>query len=82
LKTTPNERHNRTCRASATNGSPDGWVTATGAHSTKVGGTNGEPGFRADQYGFLAGLDQKAEDYTLGIATGYAHADIEEHGAP
>ncbi len=63
----------------ATAAQPYGWIDATGSQ-TKVGGTNGEPGFQADRYGFLAGLDQKLGDYTLGIAAGYDHADIDEQG--
>jgi fibronectin-binding autotransporter adhesin len=61
----------------ATPTSPDGWVSATGAQ-TNLGGTNGEPGFQTTQYGFLAGLDQRFGDYTLGVAAGYTHADIDE----
>jgi outer membrane autotransporter protein len=70
----------RTGEAStATPGQPEGWVNATG-NLTKVGGSNGEPGFQADRYGFLAGLDQKVGDYTVGVAAGYDHTDIDESG--
>ena len=58
-------------------GALHGWATATGAH-TKVGATNGEPGFQADQYGFMTGLDHQVGNYTVGIAAGYNHADIDE----
>ncbi|PYE21502.1 autotransporter-associated beta strand protein [Paraburkholderia silvatlantica] len=61
----------------ATSGSPYGWITATGSH-TNVGGTNGEPGFQTNRYGFLAGLDSKYGAYLTGIALGYDHADIGE----
>lgn len=63
--------------STATRGSPAGWVTATGSH-TKVGGTNGEPGFQSDRYGFLAGLDRKLGDYTVGVAAGYDHTAVSE----
>lgn len=61
--------------ASAAN--PAGWITATGTQ-TKVGGTNGAPGFQSDRYGFLAGLEQKLGAYTAGVALGYDHTDIDE----
>ena len=60
-----------------TPGAPAGWVRATG-EQTKVGGSNGEPGFQANQYGFLAGLEQRLGDYTLGVAAGYTHTDLDE----
>ena len=63
--------------SSATAGQPYGWITATGGR-TKIGGTNGEPGFQSSRYGFLAGLDQQFRDYTVGMAAGYDHADINE----
>ncbi|MFT0172218.1 autotransporter domain-containing protein [Paraburkholderia mimosarum] len=56
---------------------PYGWVTATGSQ-TRVGGTNGEPGFEAARYGFLAGLDSQIGDYLTGVAVGYDHVDIRE----
>jgi autotransporter-associated beta strand protein len=65
--------------SAATPATPNGWVTATGI-LTKVDGTNGEPGFQANRYGFLAGLDHKLGDYTVGVAAGYDHADIDESG--
>jgi fibronectin-binding autotransporter adhesin len=65
--------------STATAAIPDGWVTATGI-LTKVDGTNGEPGFQANRYGFLTGLDQKLGDYTVGVAAGYDHTDIDESG--
>ncbi|MCX4162594.1 autotransporter domain-containing protein [Paraburkholderia megapolitana] len=63
--------------SAATAGAPGGWIDATGAQ-THVGGANNEPGYQADRYGFLAGLDSKVGDYTLGVAAGYAHTDIDE----
>ncbi|WP_087686887.1 autotransporter domain-containing protein [Pandoraea sp. PE-S2R-1] len=54
-----------------------GWIDATGSR-TKVGGTNGEPGFNANRYGFLAGLDQRLGEYTVGVAGGFSHADVKE----
>jgi len=54
-----------------------GWVNATGSQ-TKVGSTNNEPGFQVDRYGFLAGLDQRIGDYTVGAAVGFEHADVDE----
>jgi fibronectin-binding autotransporter adhesin len=68
----------RTGGASAVpSGAPAGWISATG-EQTKVGGSNGEPGFEANQYGFLAGLAQRLGDYTLGVAGGYTHTDLDE----
>ncbi len=58
-------------------GSLNGWATVTGAH-TRIGATNGEPGFQADQYGFMTGLDHQVGNYTVGVAAGYNHADIDE----
>ncbi|WP_147432362.1 beta strand repeat-containing protein [Pararobbsia silviterrae] len=63
--------------STATPGAAAGWITATGSQTT-VGGTNGAPGFQADRYGFLAGLDQKVGDYTVGVAAGYDHTAIDE----
>ena len=63
--------------SAATAATPSGWINATGVQ-TKVGSTNGEPGFQANRYGFLAGLDQKLGDYTVGVAAGYDHTDIDE----
>lgn len=65
--------------SAATAGHPDGWVAATGVQ-TKVEGTNSEPGFQTNRYGFLAGLDQKLGDYTVGMSAGYDHSDIDEQG--
>lgn len=68
----------RTGNASATApGAPNGWISAT-AEQSKVGGSNGEPGFQANQYGFLTGLEQRLGDYTLGVAGGYTHTDLDE----
>ena len=63
--------------SAATSGAQDGWIRATG-EQTKVGGSNGEPGFQANQYGFLAGLEQRLGNYTLGVAGGYTHTDLDE----
>ncbi|QGZ66420.1 autotransporter domain-containing protein [Paraburkholderia acidisoli] len=63
--------------AGASAGNPAGWITATGIQ-TKVGGSNGAPGFQADRYGFLAGLEHQVGAYTTGIAVGYDHTDIDE----
>ncbi|CAD6556585.1 hypothetical protein LMG27952_06144 [Paraburkholderia hiiakae] len=62
---------------SAASTSATGWITATG-NLTNVGGTNGAPGFQSQRYGFLAGLERKLGDYTVGVAAGYDHADIDE----
>ncbi|WP_175425739.1 autotransporter outer membrane beta-barrel domain-containing protein [Trinickia violacea] len=68
----------RMSRAStATAATPAGWIDATGSHAN-VGGTNGEPGFQANRYGFLTGLEKKVGQYTVGVAGGYTHADIDE----
>jgi outer membrane autotransporter protein len=52
---------------------PHGWINAN-ASQTNVGGTNGEPGFQANRYGFLAGLDRRLGDGTVGVAVGYDQA--------
>ncbi|MFC6144392.1 autotransporter outer membrane beta-barrel domain-containing protein, partial [Paraburkholderia silvatlantica] len=61
----------------ATAAQPYGWINATGSW-TKVGGTHGEPGFQANRYGFLAGLDKRFGAGTAGVAIGYDHTDINE----
>jgi autotransporter-associated beta strand protein/autotransporter passenger strand-loop-strand repeat protein len=53
------------------------WVNAT-ASQTKVHGTNGEPGFEARNYGFIAGLDHRVGEYTVGFSGSYNHSDISE----
>jgi len=63
--------------SAATAASPLGWVVATGSH-TKVDGTNGAPGFQSNRYGFLAGLDKRVGENTVGVAASYAHTDINE----
>lgn len=69
------DRLGQPSRSAATR--PDGWINATGSRA-RVGGTNEAPGFQANRYGFLAGLDQQRGDYTVGIAAGYDHTDIDE----
>ncbi|WP_233834130.1 autotransporter-associated beta strand repeat-containing protein [Paraburkholderia sp. ZP32-5] len=69
--------HSAVVTSSATPATPTGWVNATGSQ-TNVGGTNGAPGFQSQRYGFLAGLERKLGDYTVGVAAGYDHADIDE----
>jgi uncharacterized protein with beta-barrel porin domain len=69
------DRMGRAARARP--GTPYGWVTATGTR-TKIGGTDGEPGFEARRYGFLAGLDSARGIGVTGVAVGYDHADISE----
>jgi fibronectin-binding autotransporter adhesin len=64
-------------KSASTAATPAGWIDASGSHKS-VGGTNGEPGFEANRYGFLTGLDKKVGQYTIGVAAGYTHADIEE----
>lgn len=61
----------------ATGAQPYGWINASGGQ-TKVGGSNGAPGFQANRYGFLAGLDRQHGDYLWGLALGYDHTDISE----
>ncbi|MBK3824082.1 autotransporter outer membrane beta-barrel domain-containing protein [Paraburkholderia aspalathi] len=61
----------------ASPGAPAGWIRAMG-EQTNVGGSNGEPGVQANQYGFLAGLEQRLGDYTLGVAGGYTHTNLDE----
>ncbi len=56
---------------------PDAWIDATGTQ-TKVGGSAGEPGFQANRYGFLAGVERRLGETTVGFAGGYAHTDLDE----
>jgi autotransporter-associated beta strand protein len=63
--------------SAATAAQPYGWINATGSQ-TKVGSSNGEPGFQTDRYGFLAGLDGRLGENLVGIAVGYDHANIDE----
>jgi outer membrane autotransporter protein len=63
---------------SAVAGASEAWIDATGTQ-TRVGGSAGEPGFQANlQYGFLAGLEHTLGDYTIGVAGGYTHTDLDE----
>ncbi|WP_158244351.1 autotransporter domain-containing protein [Trinickia dabaoshanensis] len=61
----------------ATAAQPYGWISATGSR-TKVGSTNGQPGFHTNRFGFLAGLDKRFGASTAGVAIGYDHTDINE----
>ncbi|MGS0897618.1 autotransporter outer membrane beta-barrel domain-containing protein, partial [Burkholderia stagnalis] len=56
---------------------PRGWITAAGSR-TRIGGTNGEPGFQSNRYGFLAGVERAFGATTAGVAVGYDHADLDE----
>jgi outer membrane autotransporter protein len=53
------------------------WINATGSQ-TNVHGTNGQPGFEARNYGFIAGLDHQVGVYTVGFSGSYNHSDISE----
>ncbi|MGE8635197.1 MAG: autotransporter outer membrane beta-barrel domain-containing protein, partial [Achromobacter piechaudii] len=53
------------------------WIEATGS-STRLHADGGQPGFKANQFGFLAGSDRRVGDYTVGLAGGYAHTSIDE----
>ncbi|MDH0090327.1 autotransporter domain-containing protein [Achromobacter mucicolens] len=53
------------------------WIEATGS-STRLHADDGQPGFKANQFGFLAGSDRRVGDYTVGLAGGYAHTSIDE----
>ncbi|WP_338616449.1 autotransporter domain-containing protein [Achromobacter sp. E1] len=53
------------------------WIEATGS-STRLHADDGQPGFKANQFGFLAGSDRRVGDYTVGLAGGYAHTSINE----
>lgn len=53
------------------------WIEATGS-STRLHADDGQPGFKANQFGFLAGTDRPVGDYTVGLAGGYAHTSINE----
>ncbi|QEX22213.1 hypothetical protein FRZ61_21430 [Hypericibacter adhaerens] len=57
-----------------------GWFRALGQFTT-LDGSGGVPGFDAQSGGFLAGLDRAlTENVTSGIAVGYAHTNLDEHG--
>lgn len=53
------------------------WIEATGS-STRLHADDGQPGFKANQFGFLAGSDRRVGDYTVGLAGGYAHTSLDE----
>jgi hypothetical protein len=55
----------------------DSWIDVTGVQ-TKLDDTLGTPGFEVHQYGFMAGVDHRTGDFTVGISGGYSHADIGE----
>ncbi len=61
----------------ATGGQSYGWINASGGQ-TKVGGSGGAPGFQANRYGFLTGLDRRYGDTVAGLALGYDHTDVSE----
>lgn len=63
--------------AGASGRNASGWAVATGAQ-TDVDGTDGRPGFQANQYGFLAGFDRSVDDDLIGVAGGYQHIDLSE----
>ena len=52
------------------------WASATGSYN-RVHGTD-TPFFDDDRYGFLAGVDHRVGDYTLGSAFGFDHSVINE----
>ncbi|APD11152.1 hypothetical protein UC34_05010 [Pandoraea vervacti] len=56
------------------------WATATGLHA-RVDGSNGQPGYQENQYGFLAGAEKAVDRNTFGLAGGYSHADLSDQGA-
>ncbi|WP_321871886.1 autotransporter domain-containing protein [Paraburkholderia tropica] len=63
--------------AGASGRNASGWAVATGAQ-TDVDGTDGRPGFQANQYGFLAGFDRSVDNDLIGVAGGYQHIDLSE----
>lgn len=56
---------------------PTVWASATGLHA-RLSGTDGQPGFQENRYGFLAGAHKRMGDNTFGLAGGYSHADLSE----
>lgn len=58
---------------------PTVWASATGLHG-RLSGTDGQPGFQENRYGFLAGAHKRMGDNTVGLAGGYSHADLSEAG--
>ncbi len=69
------DRLGQPSRSAATR--PDGWINARAVVRASVVRTKRRVS-RRTVYGFLAGLDQQRGDYTVGIAAGYDHTDIDE----
>lgn len=63
----------------ATSDEPTVWANATGLHG-RLSGTDGQPGFQENRYGFLAGAHKRMGGNTFGLAGGYSHADLSEAG--
>lgn len=63
----------------AASGGPSVWANATGLHG-RLSGSDGQPGFQENRYGFLAGAHKRVERNTFGLAGGYSHADLSETG--
>ena len=63
----------------AASGGPSVWASATGLHG-RLSGSDGQPGFQENRYGFLAGAHKRVERNTFGLAGGYSHADLSETG--
>ena len=51
------------------------------SNTAHVRGNSSAPSYKDSHYGFLAGLDQRAGAWTLGMAGGYSHVDVSEDNA-
>lgn len=56
------------------------WVQVV-SNSVNVRGNDDAPSYKDRHYGFLAGLDQQAGAWTVGVAGGYSHVDVTEDEA-
>lgn len=54
-----------------------GWVALTGQNA-RIDGERGIPSYDSRTFGFLAGLETRAGDWTVGVAAGYTHDDVSE----
>ncbi|ALM86161.1 autotransporter domain-containing protein [Bordetella sp. N] len=51
------------------------------SNTNHVRGNNDAPSYKDSHYGFLAGLDHRIGDWTVGVAGGYSHIDVREDQA-
>ncbi len=66
-----------TARADCAGPDTAGWMQLTG-QKARTDSENGIPSYDSRTFGFLAGLEHRAGDWTVGAAAGYTHVDVSE----